>query len=81
MKIPAIKKLVESYDIPSLEAAEEAIINELAPAISVDGDDEGEQLTHVIAALEVHRSMASEAMDMKTALRNYTRRVRKSISI
>ncbi len=80
MKIPVIKKLVEGYDIPALQAAEEAILNETPPLIQVDGDDDGERLTHVIAALEIHRNMAESAVDMKTALRNYTQRVRKSIS-
>ncbi len=80
MKIPVIKKLVEVHDIETLAAAEQAILNEELPQITVDGDDEGEQLTHVIAALEIHRNMAAESLDMKTALRNYTRRVRNSIS-
>lgn len=80
MKIPVIKKLVEVYDIETLALAEQAILNEELPPIIVDGDDEGEQLTHVIAALEIHRNMAAESLDMKTALRNYTRRVRNSIS-
>ena len=80
MKIPVIKKLVEVHDIESLAAAEQAILNEELPQITVDGDDEGEQLTHVIAALEIHRTMVTESLDMKTALRNYTKRVRNSIS-
>lgn len=80
MKIPVIKKLVEGHDMETLAAAEEAILNEEQPDIAVDGEDEGEQLTHVIAALEIHRNMERESLDMKTALRNYTRRVRKSIS-
>lgn len=51
MKIPAIKKLVESFDIHSLVAAEEAILEEQQSAIEIEGEDEGEQLTHVMAAI------------------------------
>ncbi len=79
MKIPAIKKLVESFELDELRAAEEALANEEKPAISVEGDDEGEQLTHVFAALYIKEEMEA-GTDFKTALRDYTRKVRESIS-
>lgn len=80
MKIPAIKKLVETYSLPELMAAEEAIVEEQQPAIEVEGDDEGEQLTHVLAAIWILNHMEDNQLDFKTALREYTKKVRVSIS-
>ncbi|EMR02881.1 DUF6952 family protein [Cesiribacter andamanensis] len=79
MKIPAIKSLVEQYSLEQLQAAEEALANEAQPAIAVEGEDEGEQLTHVFAAIFIKQEMQG-GTDFKTALREYTRKVRESIS-
>lgn len=79
MKIPAIKMLVDTYTVEQLQYAEEALYNEEKLAIEVIGSDEGEQLTHILAAIEIKKEMESGA-DYKTALRNYTTRVRNSIS-
>jgi len=80
MKIPAIKKLVETYSLSELMAAEEAIVEEQQPAITVEGEDEGEQLTHVLAAVWILNYMEDNNSDFKTALREYTKKVRVSIS-
>lgn len=80
MKIPAIKKLVETQDIEALKAAEEAILEEETPKIEIAGEDEGEQLTHVIAAIWILEDMEKNDNDFKTSLRAYTQRVRSSIS-
>lgn len=80
MKLPAIKKLVETYGLPQLTDAEDALLNEAQPAIEIEGHDEGEQLTHVIAAIEIKKDMADNGTDFRTAMRSYTERVRNSIS-
>lgn len=80
MKIPAIKKLVEEVSLIDLRAAEEALLEELQPKIEVQGEDEGEQLTHVFAAIFILEKMESSGVDFKTALREYTQKVRTSIS-
>jgi hypothetical protein len=80
MKIPAIKKLVENESLDALMAAENAIMEEQPLAIEVEGDDEGEQLTHVIAAAWILNYMNDNSVDFKTALREYTKKVRVSIS-
>ncbi len=80
MKIPAIKKLVETYDLHQLINAEEAIVDEQPLAIEVDGEDEGEQLTHVLAAVWILNHIEDTGADFKTALREYTKKVRVSIS-
>lgn len=80
MKIPVIKQLAETYTIEQLKAAEEALLNEQNPEITIEGEDEGEQLTHVIAAIAILNDIAQNNVDLRTALRNYTQRVRNSIS-
>jgi len=80
MKIPVIKSLVETYSIDQLAEAENAIMNEETLNIQVDGDDEGEQLTHVLAAIFIHEQISSANMDFPTALREYTKKVRASIN-
>lgn len=79
MKIPEIKKLVETYEIAQLVKAEEAILEEMQPEIEVGGADEGEQLTHVMAAIWILKDM-EKGGDFKTSLRAYTQKVRNSIS-
>ena len=80
MKIPVIKQLVEQYGIEQLEEAEQAILEEQTPQIQIEGKDEGEQLTHAMAALEILRDVRQSGVTVTEALRNYTQRVRKSIS-
>lgn len=79
MHIPSIKKLVEAYTLDELRQAEDAILNEAVPSIEVPGEDEGEQLTHTIAAIWIKEDMVANQSDYKSALREYTKKVRKSI--
>lgn len=80
MKIPVVKKLVENHTIDELREAEDALIDEKLLPFEVGGDDEGEKLTHILAAIFVLERMTHEGIDFKAALRNYTRMVRESIS-
>lgn len=80
MKIPVIKQLVENHSIAALRQAEEALLEEQAPSIEIAGDDEGEQLTHVLAAIWILEKMKEEDLAFKDALREYTKKVRVSIS-
>ena len=80
MKIPAIKKLVENHTLAQLQAAEAAILEEQTPSIEVEGDDEGEQLTHVLASIYIKEKMEHHAVPFNQALRDFSQRVRNSIS-
>lgn len=80
MKIPVIKTLIEKYSKEELIQAEADIADEKIPEIEIEGDDEGEQLTHAYAAIQILESMDAKNIDFKTALREYTSRVRNSIS-
>lgn len=79
MKIPVIKKIAETYSLVQLREAENALYEELPLPIVIEGEDEGEQLTHILAGIQIHEDMEKGA-DFKTALRNYTQRVRNSLS-
>ncbi len=59
--------------------AEAAILDGEKPKIEIEGDDEGEQLTHAYAAKYILEMMAG-GMDFKAALREFTQKVRNSIS-
>lgn len=80
MKIPVIKKLVENHSVQELMSVEEALVEEQPLPFEIEGEDEGEKLTHVFAAIFIHEQMEKEGMDFKTALREYTKKVRTSIS-
>ncbi|MGV3541425.1 MAG: DUF6952 family protein [Rufibacter sp.] len=80
MKVPAIKKLVETQTIEALIEAETQLINEQATAFEIEGADEGEKLTHVFGAIWILNHMHDQETDFKTALREFTQKVRTSIS-
>jgi hypothetical protein len=80
MKIPVIKKLVEEVDLSLLKQSEEAILEEQKPPVEIEGKDEGEQLTHVMAAIWIKEEMQKNKSEFQVALRAYTARVRKSIN-
>lgn len=80
MQIAVIKHLSEAYPIDVLQKAEAAILEEQTPEIVVEGKDDGEKLTHVLAAIAILEDVKNNGVDYRTALRNYTQRVRNSIS-
>lgn len=80
MNIQIIKHLVETYSIDQLKQAEEDIINEAPLAIEVEGVDQGEQLTHTLAAIFCKEVMEKEGLNINQAVRAYSQRVRDSIN-
>ncbi len=79
MKLPIIKKLAESYTIEQLNLAEESLMDGNSLQIAIEGDDEGEQLTHIIAAVWVIQEV-QKGKQIGEALREYTKKVRESIN-
>ena len=79
MKVPAIKKLVENYSLAQLMEAEVSILEEQSPLIDVQGDDEGEKLTHVLASIYIKDKMENHGTAFNQALRDFSQRVRNSI--
>lgn len=80
MQIPVIKKLVENHSLIQLQDAEMAMLEEQKPTIEVEGKDEGECLTHVLAAIYIKEKMENNATPFTQALRDFSQRVRNSIS-
>lgn len=80
MNIASIRQIAETFTKEELQSAEASLLEEQPLAIDVPGLDEGEQLTHVIAAQWVITHKAATGADTMTAIREYTRRVRQSIS-
>lgn len=80
MKLPIIRKLADECSLSELRALEEKIINEIPLDRSDLGDDEGEILTHVLAAIYVKNIMQQEGLELSVALRQYTSRVRETLS-
>lgn len=80
MKLPAIKKLVETYSLEELTRAETAMENGEPIDIEVEGDDDGEQFTHILGAIDILYRVKREQKDVKVALREFFERVRNSIN-
>lgn len=79
MKIAEIKRLAIEASFEELEAADEALCNAHQPNIAIHGDDMGEKLTHVLAALWVKKQLKA-GETLPEAIRQFSLRVRTSIS-
>jgi hypothetical protein len=80
MNIKTIIDLTEKHILEELILAEEALVEEQQPAIDVPGIDEGEQLTHIMSAVWCKQEIRKTGCDTRTAVRQYTQKVRNSIS-
>ena len=80
MKPAAIRLLAESWPLARLEAAEQALLAGQSPGCAVPGDDAGEQLTHVLAAIFIQHYMKSHAADFQAAARVFFQKVREAVS-
>lgn len=79
MQIPVIKQVVENYSLAQLQIAEQSLYEGNALQIEIGGIDEGEQLTHVLAAQFILEYMEKNQAKFSDALRAYTQKVRNSI--
>ena len=79
MNIAVIKQVVDTYSMEQLVKAEEDILNESEPAIEIGGADEGEKLTHILAAIFCKHEMEHANININQAIRLYSQRVRGSI--
>lgn len=80
MKLPIIKNLAENQSLEALKEAENMLINGETLPFEVGGDDEGEQLTHILGAIDILERVKNEGIDLRTAIRGFSERVRNSIS-
>lgn len=80
MNVQIIKQIIDSYTVPQLKQAEDDLLNERPLQISIEGKDEGEQLTHILAAIFCKEVMEKEGLNLNQAVRAYSVRVRNSIN-
>lgn len=80
MKVNVVKQLAETHSIQALKENLLLIENGEPLSIEVGGDDEGEQMTHLLGAIWILEQMMVNSTDLKTELRKFTARVRNSIS-
>jgi hypothetical protein len=78
MQIPVVRRLVQAFTLDQLRQAERCLLDELPLPIEVSGEDEGEQLTHILGAIWILEQI-EQGMTINEALRAFTLRVRNSI--
>ena len=79
MKLPVIRTLASTHSLAELQAAETALLEGETLPMEVPGDDEGEQLTHIMGAQHVVQCV-EQGMDFGAALRDFTTRVRNCLN-
>lgn len=80
MNIQVIKKIVEAYSVAELNQAEADLLDEQPLKIEIEGSDEGEKLTHILAAVFCKTEMEKSGINLNQAIRLYSQRVRDSIN-
>lgn len=80
MEISSIRSLVEKHTLSELREAEFAIIQEKSLKIRVEGKDQAERLSHVIAAVWILEEMASKELEFNQALCAYNKKVRDQVA-
>ena len=80
MKLAVIKNLAETQSLETLKQLEELLLNGENLPIEVGGEDEGEQLTHILGAIDILERVKNEGIDVRTAIRGFSERVRNSNS-
>ena len=80
MKAAVVRDLASRYDQATLDAAGDALAEELAPPFPVEGDDDGERLTHLMLASRVRERMERDGEDLKGAFRAVMSGVRDVLS-
>lgn len=75
MKAAEIRRLAQSYDQGTLDAAADTLAEERPCPIEVKGEDEGEQLTHLMLASRL-RGMVDAGTPMAAAFREVMQDVR-----
>ena len=79
MKASVIRKLANEHSSQALSAAVTALIEEERDVLSVDGEDDGERLTHLNLALRV-RERVEAGEDLRVAFREVMGGVRDLLS-
>ena len=79
MKAAVIRKLSRAHDAATLAACAEALMGGAAPPVEVEGEDDGERLTHVMLAQRV-RAAVDGGADAGEAFREVMSSVREVLT-
>ena len=79
MNIASIKKAVDTLTMEQLVQAEQDLLNDRPLQVDIEGYDEGEKLTHILAAIFCKQEMEKQEININKAIRLYSQRFRGSI--
>jgi hypothetical protein len=79
MKFNVIKKLAADVSLADLQKAASALEEGEELDIEVGGDDEGEQLTHILGAIWIIEQV-EQGVEFKDAFRQFAQRVRTTLN-
>jgi hypothetical protein len=80
MKIAVIKKLAEDFNLDQINEFIQLLENGEEVSQEIEGQDEGEKLTHLLGAQWILEQMSKNNSDLMTEWRNFSSRVRSSIN-
>ncbi|MDZ4839928.1 MAG: hypothetical protein SGJ04_07965 [Bacteroidota bacterium] len=80
MKLASIKIILEKYSAIEIATSIAQLDEGENSVIQIEGDDEGDLMTHLLAAEWIINEAEKNRTEIKVELRNYTARVRKSIN-
>lgn len=79
MKIAEVKRIATAYSFDQIEKAVTAFEVERQNELEVTGENDGEKMSHLLAASFV-RKQIDKGLDLNTAIREYSKRVRAILS-
>lgn len=79
MKIAEVKRLATTYTHAQIEDAVSAFEIERRNPLEVTGENDGEKMSHLLAASFVRKQM-DKGLDLNLAVREYSKRVRAILS-
>ncbi len=79
MKIAEVKRLATSFSHEQIEQAVSAFEVERQNILEVSGENDGEKMSHLLAASFV-RKQIDKGLDINSAVREYSKRVRAILS-
>ena len=75
MILSVVKELVSKYTKPEIDAAIERFESSLENILGVEGKDDGEKLSNLLAAVQIRERM-DKGMSLNDAIREHSQRVR-----
>jgi hypothetical protein len=80
MNVQTLRKLTETHTLEQLTEAEKALLSDLPIPFEVDGQDESQQLNHLLAAVWIKENMLYRGYNFQEALNLYSKQVRETMN-